>query len=208
MINNALNTLDYPDIYKKYLDKEIELVINFVKNSQEVLDAGCGTGRAIPFIADNIKEYVGIDIDAGFLKEAIEIAKKFKNTRIIEQDVHTLSKAFEPGSFDKTIALWNSMACFKDDKKALREISNVTRNSLFFTLPIKGTIKTRKIFYDAVGADYRIDPETETVYSKEFGLTRAYSKEDIIELVEDTGFLIEKIGSIGNILHAIYLKKE
>ncbi|MBU0530652.1 MAG: class I SAM-dependent methyltransferase [Candidatus Aenigmatarchaeota archaeon] len=207
MVKDFFDITKYPDIHQRFLEKEMKLTIRFVKNSKGVLDVGCGIGRMIPSIANIVKDYVGIDTNKTYLKIARERSKKFTNVKVIEQDVHKLSNTFKPESFDKAIALWQTIACVKYDKKAIREIAKVTRNGFLFTLFIKGSLKERTAYYDALGLEYTTDEKTETIFSPQWGASRAYSKEDIEKLVEGTGFIIEKMNLIDNIAYAIFLIK-
>ena len=198
----------YPKIYQTYLNKEKELIIDFLKNSDSILDVGCGTGRLIPTLAKLVKKYVGVEINDEYLKIARQVSRKFKNTKTIKLNAENLSRKFNEDQFDKTIACWNTIGCLKNDKKSIKEISKVTKNKFFFTILPKGTLEKRIDYYNKLSIKYDIvDREKEIIKSKEWGLVRAYSKQDIKNLIQHTSFKIEKIKLINNIAFAVYLTK-
>jgi len=75
MVKDELDASKYPEGYKKFIEKEKEIAINFVRDSDSVLDIGCGNGRLIPIIAPLVTRYVGIDIDDEYIKTATNFQK-------------------------------------------------------------------------------------------------------------------------------------
>ena len=211
MVSGNKDNLDiskYPDIVRKYLEKERELLLDFIRGSVRVLDVGCGTGRIIQELSPIVKEYVGIDIDKGYLESARKIAEGFRNVKILELDVMKLSEKFGPGYFDKSFLLFNTLGSLKNDKAALVEISRVTKNRCFLSLVARGSLEQRKTYYEKMNIDYDFDEKAETIYSSQWGMVRAYSEEEIREFVDGTDFIIDDIRKVYGQEYLITLAKK
>ena len=70
-----------------------------LNKDMRVLDFGCGPGRVVKTIAPNVKEYVGVDVCAGFIAMAKEHHKDYKNVSFYQCNGRDL-KMFEDNSFD------------------------------------------------------------------------------------------------------------
>ncbi len=205
---DSLDTSKYPQIYQDYLQHEEESVKNFLSGVSSVLDIGCGTGRIISSIMPFIKSYVGIDINKEYLAIAQKAAQRVDNVKIVELNAEDLSKDFTKKMFDVSISLWNTIGCLPDEKKVIKEVAKVTKEKFFFTVLAKGSLDMRKEYYSSLNIDCRIDETTETIYSEEWGLSRAYSKEEIYELLCDTGFMIESIDLFKEIEYSVIAVKK
>ncbi|MFC1682472.1 class I SAM-dependent methyltransferase [Nanoarchaeota archaeon] len=192
---DELNLEKYPEKFQKFLKEEIEIVKQFVKTSDKVLDIGCGAGRAIVDISPLVSKYVGIDIDEHYLSQAKVLADKFDNSEVIKLDVENLSDKFNENEFDKTFCLFNTLGSFKDYQKALKEIYHVTKNKFYFSVVAKGTKKIRQEYYNMIGVKVRFDDE-ETSYSSAWGEVKAFNEKEIRNFCKEVGFKIEKIDLI------------
>ncbi len=196
----------YPKKFQVYLKKEIEILRKFVGKKDKVLDIGCGTGRAIPNISQLVSNYVGIDIDEEYLLKAKKISKAFDNVKIIKLNVENLSKMFKENEFDKSFCLFNTMSCFKDYNKALKEIYKVTKSKFYFSVCAKGSKYLRQEYYDSIGVKVKFD-KNETSYSSAWGEVKAFSKEEIKEILDKIGFKIEKIVLVEGYSYCIIASK-
>lgn len=196
----------YPKEFQTYLKKEIKILKNFVKKNDKVLDVGCGTGRAMPEVCPIVSQYIGIDIDEKYLLEAKKISKEFNNSKIIKLNVENLSKKFKENEFNKSFCLFNSLCCFKNPEKALKEIYKVTKSKFYLSVCAKGSKKLRQKYYDSIGVKVRFD-ENETSYSSAWGQVKAFSKEEIKETLGKIGFKIEKIILAEGYSYCIIAKK-
>mgnify|MGYP001565071644 FL=1 len=196
----------YPKKFQVYLKEEIKILKNFVKENNKVLDVGCGTGRAIPEISPLVSRYVGIDIDEKYLSEAKKTSKAFDNVKIIKLNVENLSKMFKENEFDKSFCLFNTISCFKDYNKALKEIHKVTKDKFYFSVCAKGSKDLRQEYYDSIGVKVKFD-KNETSYSSAWGEVKAFSKEEIKLVLEKVGFKIEKIILIEGYSYCIIASK-
>ncbi len=171
------------------------------------MDVGCGNGRIIPDIVYLVEQYTGIDTDSEYLKTAKEISRNYENVMIMRLDAEQISKKFKNNSFAKTICLWSTIGCFKNDGKAMKEIAKVTRDKLFFTIITKGTLEKRKEYYEKLGIKYAIDRKSETIKSPQWGMVKAYSKEDLVKLIHNTGLKIDNLALIEGLAHAVTCSK-
>lgn len=203
---DELNLERYPKEFQKFLKKEVEIVKELVNSNDKVLDVGCGNGRAIPEISPLVLEYVGIDIDENYLFQARVLTKKFKNSHIVKLNVENLSDSFKENEFDKSFCLFNTISCFKNYKKALKEIHYVTKNKFYFSVCAKGSKKIRQEYYDSIGVKARFDKD-ETSYSSAWGQVRAFNENEIKKICKEIGFKIEKIILIEGYSYGIIVSK-
>ena len=108
------NVDKFPSDYQKYLQREEELLIKFLNPNDNILDIGCGIGRLIPKIAPLVSSYVGIDKNRLYIKEAKNIASKYKNTKVLVLDAINLSSKFAQDTFDKSISTFNTINTIED----------------------------------------------------------------------------------------------
>lgn len=208
MQKDNLDISKYPEIYREYLEKETAFVKKYAEGAYMLLDVGCGTGRMIPILSPIVGTYVGIDNNLEYLEQAEEVAANSEyeeNTRIILLDAEKLSKEFSEKEFDVAICLWNTLACVKNDKKVIHEISKVAKKCIL-SINAKGSLAKRKQYYDSLGLGYTVDEQTETIYSEQWGQTRAYSKEEINVLLRETDFTIQTIELVNDLAYLVHLK--
>jgi len=108
-------------------DKIVQTFVRELEGYSNILDVAVGTGRFAKPLQDVGYEIVGIDISAKMLKEA-----RKKGTRgLIEGDACCLP--FPESAFDAAISV-GTLHLITDWRLALREITRVTRRSLFTVL--------------------------------------------------------------------------
>jgi len=203
---DELNLKRYPKEFQIFLNKEIKIIKNFVGVNDKVLDVGCGTGRVIPEISPLVLEYVGIDIDEEYLSKAKKISEEFGNSKVIKLNVENLSESFKENEFDKSFCLFNTISCFKDYRKALREIYRVTKNKFYFSVCSKGSKKIRQKYYNMIGVNVKFDKD-ETSYSSAWGQVKAFNENEIRGICEEIGFKIEKIILVSGYSYCIIVSK-
>jgi len=64
---------------------EAERLFYFFDKSQAVVDYGCGVGRVAKYVAPRTKNFIGIDINTGFVEKARRYVKS-KNARFYTLD--------------------------------------------------------------------------------------------------------------------------
>jgi len=199
----------YPLEYKKYIKEEQKLIINKVKGSNKVLEAGVGIGRIIPFIAPKIKLFVGIDNANLMLTESRQISKKYKNVEIRELDIEELNQNYPTNYFDYSLCIWNTLGNVKNEVKVLSQLSKVTSKEIIITVYKKGTIENRKNWYNKVGIDIKkIDSKKEIFYTSSGLKSKSYNLEDIKKIAKKTNLKIKKHKVLSNVILYIELSKE
>jgi len=127
----------YADVDKKFLPTErydwtllteIELFRKVVKNSEKVLDIGCGTGHPSLYIAKDVGSIIGIDKSERMIKIAKNRLKRSRVDNIIFEVGDAASLKFPDKSFDVVI-LCGSLATLSDKKKSLQEIKRVLKKN-------------------------------------------------------------------------------
>jgi ubiquinone/menaquinone biosynthesis C-methylase UbiE len=202
----GLQTKRFPSEYRRFLANERRLLIRFIKPYSSVLDAGCGTARALKVIPRRIR-YVGIDVDSSVLRQARKAARD-RNARILRLDAEKISHRFKTDSFDATISLFSTVGCLKNPLRVLRQLRRVTKAKVFLTVMAKGTWRFRKKYYASFSAHFRLDPQTETVFSSLWGISRAYNKTELRKLCQAAGFKVKNIGTVEPVgLYAILEKR-
>ena len=202
-----LDTSKYPEPQREYLRVEKELVLDFLKGAGRVLDVGIGTGRLIPDIAPYVKELYGVDLNQEYLQGAQQAAAPFTNVRLVHLNVEHLGDQFVKNFFDKSISIWNTIGCVENAQAVLQGMTHVTAREVFFTCMAFGTLEPRIAYYETLGLEYSIDKKTETIFSKEWGATRPFTREQIEELVAHTDMKISKIVPATSLALAVYLRK-
>lgn len=124
-----------PPRVRQYLDAEIEFVLRHIRQTDVVLELGCGYGRVAFRLAEVAARVVGIDTAS----ESLELARKLLppglNCDFVAMDA--LHLLFPDFSFDAVVCVENGICAFAVDQEALvREALRVTRADgvvLFFT---------------------------------------------------------------------------
>jgi len=141
---------------------------NMKSRHLNILDAGCGTGKALE-LAGSYGNLYGIDISS----EAIKFARlRDKESRLLQGDVSRLP--FKNGAFDVLIGL-DVLYTVDDDVKALKEFCRSLKTSGLLMLNLPS--------YNFLSSKHDI-----AVFTK-----RRYCKEKITKLLSDNGFKIERV---------------
>lgn len=148
-----------------------------LRQTDIVLDIGCGTGRLTIPIAKRVKYVYGIDISKEMLKIAKEQAEKegLKNIKLINAnfetfDVNRIKKA------DVSVS-YNSL-CVYDIKNTLIKINSITKRDVFiFTFAGKGEWLDERLAETIYGKRIRNVPSSaEIIHNllKEMGINPDY----------------------------------
>lgn len=106
--------------------REILKVVN-VRDSDSILDVGCGTGLLFSHIS-SARIIVGVDISLGALKVAMGLIRRagFKNVSLVRADADYLP--FKDGIFDKVFAI-TLLQNLPNPALALNEIMRVSKGT-------------------------------------------------------------------------------
>lgn len=106
-----------PQPVKKYLDAELNFVLDRIGPSGLVLELGCGYGRIIPELAKKARFVVGIDTSISSLKYGRKLIRSTSNCLLIQMDATQLS--FLDRTFDVVVCIQNGISAFHVDQEHL-----------------------------------------------------------------------------------------
>ncbi|MBW2591988.1 MAG: class I SAM-dependent methyltransferase [Deltaproteobacteria bacterium] len=112
---------------KRYLEAEIEFVLDRLNPSSLVLEFGCGYGRVLQRLAEKARIVVGIDTSPASLMSA---RKRIKNVaEYYLAEMNAVQLGFCGGQFDVVVCIQNGISAFKVDQwRLIREAMRVTRS--------------------------------------------------------------------------------
>lgn len=105
---------------------------NYLGDSDQVLDVGCGDGSSTDFFSQQVNEITGIDYSQSLIERALQ--RSICNGDFIQGDVLELDKVFEPNSFDRVISI-RCLINLPDAKMQYRALEN-----LFYVLKPGGLL--------------------------------------------------------------------
>jgi SAM-dependent methyltransferase len=109
----------------QYLKAEIDFVLDNIKQTDIILETGCGFGRAIKLLCTRARLTVGIDSSLGSLRLAADELNE-ENYLLFCMDAVTMG--FADNVFDITACIQNGISAFKANQAELiKEAVRVTR---------------------------------------------------------------------------------
>jgi 2-polyprenyl-6-hydroxyphenyl methylase/3-demethylubiquinone-9 3-methyltransferase len=115
-----------PPRVRRYLEAEIEFVLSHVRASDQVLELGCGYGRAALRFASVARRVVGVDTSMESLALARALDVSAGRCEFLHMDASSLS--FGDSGFDLVACIQNGLCAFGVDRKNLvREALRVAR---------------------------------------------------------------------------------
>lgn len=102
---------------RRYLEAEIDFLLDHIVAGDLVLDLGCGYGRIMPALAGKAGLVVGIDTSFSSLALGRERLKSVPNCRLLQ--MNAVSLGFREKSFDVVACIQNGISAFKEDPRAL-----------------------------------------------------------------------------------------
>jgi len=115
-----------PHRVKRYLEAEIEWVLERIRPSDLVLELGCGYGRVLQKLVAKAKNVFGIDTSHDSLRLAREISGGNPFCHLSEMNAVELG--FSDRRFDIVICIQNGISAFMvNQRKLIKEAMRVTR---------------------------------------------------------------------------------
>ena len=108
-----------PPRVKRYLEAEIEFILQKTKSSDLVLELGCGYGRVLQKLVAKAKTVVGIDTSHTSLRLAQKNIGSSPSCHLFLMDAIELG--FRDRQFDMVICIQNGISAFKVDQRRLIE---------------------------------------------------------------------------------------
>jgi len=106
-----------PPRVQKYLEEEVNFVLDNIHPGDLVLELGCGYGRIIPALAGKARLVVGIDSSGSSINYASEFLRGISNVLLLREDAARLS--FLDYSFNVVVCIQNGISAFNTDQKQL-----------------------------------------------------------------------------------------
>jgi 2-polyprenyl-6-hydroxyphenyl methylase/3-demethylubiquinone-9 3-methyltransferase len=135
---------------EQYLEAEIQFVLQHLKDTDSVLELGCGYGRVTSRLAAVARRVVGIDTAIESLNLARELSGVDPECEYLEMDA--LELTFDDSEFDKVVCVQNGICAFGVDRELLlSQVLRVTRPGgyIYFSSYSEGFWKDRLGWFEA-----------------------------------------------------------
>ena len=106
-----------PPRVKQYLQAEIDHVLKHVGPDSSIIELGCGYGRVLKALSENVGQIVGIDTSLGSLVMARDLLEKHDNCHLVQMDA--INTAFADNTFDFVVCIQNGISAFHVDHREL-----------------------------------------------------------------------------------------
>ena len=181
--------------WAEYRNVSPNFVVDFLKDKKgKILDLGCGSGRNFQKKANT--EFYGVD----FSKEMIKLAKKFTEKEKISAELKVSSATkipYEKDFFDSAIyvAAFHCIKSPRKREKSLRELHRILKPNAKALISVwSSTQKTIGGKFGDVIVPWKRD---KTKLKRYYYI---YTKEELKNLLEKTGFKVLKIYEEDNIV--------
>ncbi len=172
-------------------------LINQFKDTDVVLELGCGTGIFSEMIADRVERLIATDLAEEMIELAMEKLGQYGNVKVQVEDCYDTS--FEDNTFD-AVLLVNLIHIVKDPVAVLRESGRVLKND------------GRIVIADYTG--YEMPPSSQinlgVRYIEKFHSPAPYNRllspDELAEIAKEAGFAVEETKLIGEDTKAVCLR--
>jgi len=123
-----------PPRVKRYLEAEIEFVLERIRAPDMVLELGCGYGRVLQKLVGKAKTVVGIDTSHDSLRLASEMIRSGSSCYLF--DMNAVELGFRDRQFDAVLCIQNGISAFRvNQRKLIKEAMRVTchRGTVLFS---------------------------------------------------------------------------
>ena len=115
-----------PQRVQKYLESEINYILEHICNTDIVLELGCGYGRVLKRFIPHSSEVIGIDISRESLELATEYTEYDPRCHLCQTSAEKLP--FPENSVDKVVCIQNGISAFKIEPiELIQESIRVTK---------------------------------------------------------------------------------
>jgi 2-polyprenyl-6-hydroxyphenyl methylase/3-demethylubiquinone-9 3-methyltransferase len=106
-----------PPRTQQYLNEEINFVLKHIKQSDTVIELGCGYGRVLQCLTEKASRVVGIDTSLGSLHLASEYVENQDKLELFQMDAIELG--FKDNQFEVVVCIQNGISAFKREPMEL-----------------------------------------------------------------------------------------
>jgi ubiquinone/menaquinone biosynthesis C-methylase UbiE len=111
---------------QQYLNNEIEFVLEFISQTDSVLEMGCGYGRVIEFLSKKAESVCGIDSSFASLKTAEKYLNKSDKVTLYQMNADALE--YDKNTFDIVVCIQNGISAFHVNPiKLVKEMIRITK---------------------------------------------------------------------------------
>lgn len=172
-------------------------LIHQFKDTDVVLELGCGTGFYSEMIADRIKHLTTTDLAQEMIEQARKRLSQYSNVKAQLEDCYDTS--FEDNRFD-AILMTNLIHIVKDPVAVLKESKRVLKDD--------GRIVIAD--YTGCGMPFLTKMGLGIRYMRKFGKPAPYNRnltpDKLAEIVKQAGFMVEESKLIGSETKAVCLR--
>jgi len=172
-------------------------LINQFKDTDAVLELGCGAGFFSEMIADKVRQLTATDLAPEMIEQAKGKLSQYGNVKVQREDCYDTS--FGDNTFDATL-LVNLIHIVKDPIGVLRESHRVLKDD--GRVVIADLTGYRMTFLKKIALGMR--------YLKRFGKPAPYSRnltlDGLTQIVKEAGFVVEESELIGQDTKAVCVR--
>jgi len=115
-----------PPRVQKYLNEELNYVLQKINSGDNVIELGCGYGRVLPALAQKAGKVIGIDTSLSSIEMGRKMLAGISN--ILLAQMNAVQLGFEDDVFDVVVCVQNGISAFHVNQKDLiKESIRVTK---------------------------------------------------------------------------------
>jgi SAM-dependent methyltransferase len=195
LLNRALDPATQPAEIQAFLRAELDLLHELIEEGMGVLDVGCGTGRHLILLGDQLRLGVGVDYERRYIAEAARRARG-RQLHFITADATAMPIVAE---FDFAVCLTNTWGTMSDKAGVLREMQRLAPRpgTRLISVFSESSLPARREWYRRFG--HAVVEETDEYVLTDGGLrSEHFSPARLRALVDDC-----TIRPIAGIAHAV-----
>ena len=199
---------------RKYLWRDFEFIVDYVKNKDKILDFGCGNGRLFEMLKSKDLEYIGVDVS----QKLIDIAKtaypdyQEKFQKISSSSILPFSNDFFNSIF--SIAVFHHFPK-KHSREMVKEFYRITKPGGVVVVSVWNLWQGKHLrrflnFKNILGKIFQIGKyrglgvkDVLIPFKNNQGLVfdrfhHAFTERELVEIFKNAGFAIEKSFLLNN----------
>ncbi|MFH1522160.1 MAG: class I SAM-dependent methyltransferase [archaeon] len=194
--------------YREYFKEEGKFLEQISSNEKNILDLGCGDGRTLIFVSSFFNKVYGLDYDETAIKDCKKNVAELENVEIFLEDA---VKTNFSNKFIDVVFIGLTFSNFGDHKfKILKEVKRILKDDgiLAFSIYNEDAFDCRMQLYNKFVPNeiHVIDKKSGKVGLDNNAISEQFSKDEIKNILDETGFTIEKIQK-GKIFYLIKCRK-